>query len=391
MKNILSSIGLFLVFPLLFFSLMGDFASQFETSGDLSPVMGEAVAAAMLADNPALSVSAKNAILMTANGHIIFAKNENERAEPASCTKIMTAMLAIEYLQSHSLDTKITVSENAVGIEGSSIYLEKGEEVLLLDLVYALLLASANDAAIAIAEAVGGSLDGFVTMMNEKSKALALADTQFQNPHGLPAEGHYTTARSLASLMAHAMENELFARITATKRYTMQSSDTTRYLVNHNRLLSSYENTVGGKTGFTKRAGRCLVSAAECEGARLIAVTLGAPDDWNDHTSLYRYGFEHWEAVEIIPKSYAIPMISGEKETVSVATEAFTLVLPKERGELTLAVEAPRFLYAPTAKGDAVGRITLTLSEQTVATLPLKATETVKEEKHKGFFERLFS
>ncbi len=390
MKNILSNIALLLILPLLILSLMNDFSAQFQ-SEEVSTVMNDTVITTMLAENPALETSAKHAVLITANGHIIYGKNENVRAEMASCTKIMTALLAIEYLNQHSLDEKTTVSKNAVGIEGSSIYLEEGEEVTLLDLIYALMLASANDAAIAIAEAVSGTEEAFVTLMNEKSVSLGLPDTHFDNPHGLSSDTHYTTAYSLARLMAHAMEDPLFARITATKRYTMKNGDTTRYLSNHNRLLSSYSNTVGGKTGFTKRAGRCLVSAAEYNGTRLIAVTLSAPDDWNDHQTMYRYGFENWEAVEIPAEYYELPVVAGETKTVTVSSEATRLILPKARGELTVLCEAPRFLYAPIAQSDTIGKITIHLSGKTVAILPLRAEKTVKEEKKKGFFEKLFS
>lgn len=391
MKHVLPSAALLLVFPLLILSLLCDFSAIRQTETAAKEVMNDAVLTATLTENPSLTVSAKHALLMTADGHIIYGKNETARAEPASCTKIMTALLAVEYLETHALDTKITVSKTAVGIEGSSIWLEEGEEVTLLDLVYALMLASANDAAIAIAEAVSGSQEAFVAAMNEKAEALGLSDTHFDNPHGLPSDTHYTTAVSLARLMAEAMKHPLFARITNTRQYTLKSDSGTRYLANHNRLLSSYEHTVGGKTGFTKRAGRCLVSAATYNGAKLIAVTLSAPDDWNDHETMYRYGFENWEAVTIPPKTYALPTVAGISSTLSISSQELCLTLPKARGELTLSVEAPRFLYAPIAQGDAIGKITVCLADQAVAVLPLTADHAVDAEKPKGFFRRLFS
>lgn len=390
MKYRLSSIALLLILPLLAFSLMRDFSAQFSSS-DTAPVLNEYEKTLSLAENPALSLSAKHAVLMTAEGIIIYGKNEHEKAEMASTTKVMTALLAIEHLEKTSLDKSVTVGKNAVGIEGSSIYLEEGEEVLLLDLVYALLLASANDAAIAIAEAVGGSVEGFVQKMNEKAEALSLDNTHFDNPHGLPSSDHYTTAYSLARLMAKAMENTLFARITATRRYTMKSDGAVRHLVNHNRLLSSLEGVNGGKTGFTKKAGRCLVSSAERDGARLFAVTLSASDDWNDHKTLYTYGFTHWEAVTIPAERYELPLISGISDTVTIESEETTLVLPKVRDALSYFRASPRFVYAPIAKGDTVGHLRVTLSGKTLAVIAMKAENTVKEEKKPSFFEKLFS
>lgn len=391
MKHVLPSAALLLILPLLILSLMGDFSALLDVNEKTRAAMNEIALEGLVTDPPSLSLSAKHALLMTQDGHIIYGKNEEMRAEPASCTKIMTALLACEYLDRHALDTKITVSPNAVGIEGSSIYLEKNETVSLLDLVYALMLASANDAAIAIAEAVSGSVEDFVALMNEKAAVFELSDTHFDNPHGLPSEEHYTTAHSLAKLMAKAMEHPLFARITNTRRYTMQSEGGARYLSNHNRLLSSYEHTVGGKTGFTKRAGRCLVSCAQYGNARLIAVTLSAPDDWNDHKTMYQYGFDNWEAVRIPAKRYELPVISGKAKTLAVVSDEIILTLPKKRGEITFSAEAPRFLYAPTAKDDVIGEITVYLSEKPIAILPLKAEAAVKEEKPKGFFEKLFS
>lgn len=344
-----------------------------------------------LADNPSLSLSAKHAVLISESGHILYGKSENEPAPMASCTKVMTALLALEYLETVGLSHTTRISQNAVGIEGSSVYLEEGEEVALLDLVYALLLASANDSAVAIAEAVSGSLDAFVLLMNKKAKVLALEDTHFENPHGLSAKEHYTTAYSLARLLYFAMQNELFARITQTRRYVMKSETKTRYLENHNRLLSRYSHTRGGKTGFTKEAGRCLVSVAEQNGLRLYAVTLWAPDDWNDHATLYEYGFSHWQAVSLDEVRHEIPVIASQAKTLTVKSEKTALALPIGCAELDVITELPRFVYAPIAKGDKVGRLIFSLSGKTVAVLPLVATEKVAAENKKTLLEKLFS
>ena len=344
----------------------------------------------VLKEPPALSLSAKHAVLMTAEGVLLYGKNEHIPAEMASTTKVMTALLAVEYLERVPLSKTARISKNAVGVEGSSVYLEENEEIAVLDLVYALMLASANDAAIALAEEIGGTVEDFVVLMNEKAKTLGLDSTHFENPHGLPSENHYTTAYALGKLMAKAMAHPLFARITATKHYTMQSGNATRHLANHNRLLSE-DGILGGKTGFTKRAGRCLVSVCEREGARLFAVTFSAPDDWNDHRALYDYGYTHYEAVRVPAERYTLPVIAGKTTTVTVASPEAVLVLPKEREALDFFRMAPRFVYAPIAQGDTVGTLTVSLSGKTLITLPYIVEDTVKEEKTPSFWEKLFS
>jgi len=210
----------------------------------------------------ASDISAKHFALIEAeSGDIIYERSGSDMAPMASTTKIMTAILAIEHGR---LDKSVTVPKEATGIEGSSIYLKEGERLTLEELLYALMLESANDAAIVIAIEIGGSVDSFVDMMNAKAKELGLESTHFTNPHGLDDEEHYTTATDLARLAAYAMKNPVFEEITATKKRIIPLlDDGSRVLINHNKLLRLYEGTVGVKTGFTKRSGRCLVSCAE--------------------------------------------------------------------------------------------------------------------------------
>ncbi|MBQ8861613.1 MAG: D-alanyl-D-alanine carboxypeptidase, partial [Clostridia bacterium] len=222
----------------------------------------------------ALSVSAQSAVLIEAeSGKIIYEKDAHTRRGMASTTKIMTALCAIESLP---LDTVVTVPQEAAGVEGSSVYLKAGEKLTLENLLYALMLQSANDAAAAVAIATAGSIEGFAELMNAKAAELGLRDTHFENPHGLDGAEHYTTAYELAKIAAHALENEDFARIVSTVKHTVPATESSpaRTLVNHNRLLRTYDDIVGVKTGFTKKCGRTLVSAAEREGVRLICVTL---------------------------------------------------------------------------------------------------------------------
>lgn len=237
----------------------------------------------------ALTVSAKHAILLDAvNGEVLWEKDADTPAPMASTTKIMTAITIIETLP---LDTEVSVPKEAVGTEGTSAYFKEGERLTVSNLLHALLLSSANDAAVTLAIACDGSEAAFVARMNRLATDLSLKDTHFANPHGLPAEEHYTTARELALLSAYAMNNPVFAHIVAKKSYTCHTSLGVRTFQNHNKLLSFSKDAVGIKTGFTKTSGRCLVGAAKRDGTLLISVTLAAPNDWNDHTALFHHGF----------------------------------------------------------------------------------------------------
>jgi len=249
----------------------------------------------------AQDVSAQSAILMEqTSGRVLFEKDAHTKRRIASITKIMTAILAIE---SGKLDETVTVSARAVRAEGSSIYLKEGEKIKLRDLVYGLMLRSGNDAAVAIAEHVGGSVEGFVFLMNQKAAEIGMRDTHFANPHGLDdAENHYSTAYDMALLMRYAMYNDTFRKISGTKVYRAPNPDENwdRIWRNKNKLLTNlYEYCTGGKTGYTKRAKRTLVTSAEKDGLELIAVTLNAPDDWNDHISMYEYGFDHYVLAKV--------------------------------------------------------------------------------------------
>ena len=304
-------------------------------------------------------VSARGAVLIEAeSGDVVFGQNEHARLPMASTTKIMTALVALEALP---LDTEIRIPAEAVGVEGSSIYLVEGEVLTAEQLLYALLLESANDAAAAIAIAVGGSVEGFAKRMNQKALDLGLTDTQFANPHGLDAEGHYTTAYELAVITRAALANEVFRTICATERKTipLHGGEGVRLLLNHNKLLDSYEGCIGVKTGFTKKTGRCLVSAAERDGVTLIAVTLNAPDDWRDHTAMLNYGFDLYRSVPLCEAGfYSAPLwvVSGAQEYVMVEnTQALSVVLPRAHGEIRCVVELPRFEFAPITGGAQVG------------------------------------
>ncbi|MGY3718216.1 D-alanyl-D-alanine carboxypeptidase family protein [Sutcliffiella cohnii] len=251
--------------------------------------------------NHAHALSAESAILMEQeSGRILFEKDAYSKKRIASITKIMTAIIAVE---SGKLDELVKISENAEGVEGSSLYLKAGTKVKLEDLVYGMMLRSGNDAAVAIAEHVGGSLDGFCKLMNEKAKELGMESTYFSNPHGLDDhEKHYSTAYDMALLTRYAYNNPIYKKIAGTKEYKFSSKKYgDQYWRNKNRLVTGmYQYSTGGKTGYTIRAKRTLVSTANKDGMDLIAVTLNDPHDWRDHISLFNNAFNNYEMVDIV-------------------------------------------------------------------------------------------
>lgn len=342
----------------------------------------------------ALDVSAKHATLIECeSGDVVYSKDANTRAPMASTTKIMTAIIAIE---NADLDKLITIAPEAIGIEGSSIYLKNGERLTMRELVYALLLESANDASVAIAIEVGGSIEGFAQMMNEKALELGLENTHFTNPHGLDDNEHYTTASDLAQIARYAMSIPEFYEIASSTKKTISSGDSTRVLINHNKLLKSYEGTVGVKTGFTKKSGRCLVSCAERNGVMLIAVTLNAPNDWNDHKSMLECGFEQYESIHLASAGdYTISLtcVNGQKSELLCSNfKDLDITLKKGQADRIHAVfEAERFLFAPVEQGKRVGRIAYYLDDTEIASLDIYSLESVKSIKYKkSIFERIF-
>ncbi len=344
---------------------------------------------------PAPAVSSKSAVLVEAeSGEIIFAKNPDERLPMASTTKIMTALVAIE---NADISKTVSVSPKAVGVEGSSVYLYADEKLTLEDLLYAMMLESANDAATAIAIEVGGDIAGFAEMMNDKAKKLGLKNTSFENPHGLDGEDHYTTAYELALITRAAMSNDKFREICSTYKKTIPLNETegVRLLINHNKLLRSYDGAVGVKTGFTKKSGRCLVSAAERDGLQFIAVTLGAPDDWKDHASMLDYGFSLYEArtlCDIGSFSYVMPLSGSDTDHVILENaQKITAILPKTANEIKCVVELPRFCLAPIREGEEIGKLVYYLDGEKIAETAIIAKTGAESVKTKGFLSRLFN
>ncbi len=342
--------------------------------------------------NAAPSVSAKSAVLIEAeSGKVLYQQNAFVRMPMASTTKIMTALVAIE---SGNIERTVSVSPDAVGIEGSSVYLYPHEKLTLEQLLYALLLESANDAATAIAIEVAGSVESFAALMNQKAEALGLVSTHFTNPHGLDHEEHYTTAYDLARISAYALKNETFRTICSTTRKTipLKGDEGTRVLVNHNKLLSRYEGAIGIKTGFTKKSGRCLVSAAERDGLTLVAVTLSAPNDWNDHAAMLDFGFERYERKLLATKgelTLPLSVVGGNTEQVLTENvETMSVMLSRVHGEISYRVEAHQILYAPITRGTEIGRVVYTCDGVDIASSPLVTTTevTYKKAERQGFW-----
>lgn len=316
----------------------------------------------------AVSTSASSAVLMDADsGRVLYAQNETARMRIASTTKIMTALVAIE---NGALSDVVTVKREATLTEGTSMYLREGEQLTLETLLYGLLLSSGNDAALVIADAVGGGVKPFVKMMNDRAMELGMTGTSFANPNGLDDDNHYSTALDMAKLACAAMENETLARIASTRSVTIGG----RTMTNHNKLLGYVDGCIGLKTGYTKAAGRTLVSCAERGGQRLVAVTLQDGNDWADHQSLYDYGFSAYPAKTAVTLGQTvaqIPVSGAETASVPLAA-AGTVRWPVAEGEvLSVETQLPEKLIAPVKAGTAVGEAVVLLNGREVARVPL--------------------
>lgn len=338
-----------------------------------------------------IAVSAHAAVLMEpTSGDVVYARNGTERLPMASTTKIMTTLVALK--KAEDLKRSYAIPQEAVGIEGSSIYLQAGEHLTLEELLYGVMLESANDAATAVAILVSGSVEDFANEMNAMAVSLGLADTHFTNPHGLDDPEHYTTALDLARLAAYALDDPTFAKIVSTTRYTipLQDGEGTRVLVNHNRLLRHYTDVIGVKTGFTKTSGRCLVSAAEQNGVRMVAVTLDAPDDWQDHRTLLDYGFTKYETVTLAAPgeiSVSLPCVGGELTAAN--TDGLTLVLPVGT-TITQTVESRGLWFPPVKCGQTVGYVRFFANGKEIGTLPLCAADGVDAPiKERGILDKI--
>lgn len=344
-------------------------------------------------------VSAQCAFVMEIGGTVLYEKNADTRMSPASTTKIMTALTVMKACD--TLDSPVKIPAEAVGVEGSSIYLYENEELTLRQLLYAMLMESANDAATAIACFSAGDVSAFAEQMNETAQALSLTDTHFMNPHGLYHEEHYTTARELAKITCEALQLEDFRKMVSTYKMEipLKGNEGVRLLVNHNRLLKSLNGCIGVKTGYTKKSGRCLVSAVERDGCTLICVTLNAPDDWNDHTALTAWGFDQVEHVvlsEVGEQYTVLPVVGGKTDAADGSAmaavrneEALSATLLKKGQNIRKTIILPHFLYAPVQAGDIVGHVIYYNNDVEIGRLTLYACESVDVYQKPTLWERI--
>jgi D-alanyl-D-alanine carboxypeptidase (penicillin-binding protein 5/6) len=322
----------------------------------------------------AIETSAASAILVDVNsGRVLYEQNADAKMLIASTTKIMTALVAI---REGNLGDVVTVSREATLTEGSSMYLKEGEQLTLEALLYGLMLSSGNDAAVAIAGHVGGSQAEFVTLMNETARDLGMERSSFANPNGLDHEQHYSTARDMACLACEAIQNETLMRIASTRTVTIGG----RTMTNHNKLLAYMDGCIGLKTGYTRAAGRTLVSCAERNGQRLVAVTLQDGNDWADHQALYEYGFSTYPAQRAAVLGHeagAAAVHGGMTGTVPlVAAAGFSW--PVAAGEtLESRIELTAPLSAPVLAGTVVGQAVFTLDGKEVGRVDLLCGKTV--------------
>lgn len=350
------------------------------------------------ADGKAPEVSASAYVLCCKdNGEVLLSHNMNTPMGMASTTKIMTALIACEYADKND---KVVEFTSEMIAEGSSMYLKVGDKVHLSDLAKGMMTVSGNDAANAAAIAVGGSKENFVEMMNLRAKKIGMKNTHFSNPSGLPDDNHYSTAYDMALLMVEAMDNDSFREITSQKNvqvdFIYPPAQRVTY-TNHNRLLSSYEYCTGGKTGYTRSDGRCLVTCAEKDNLELIAVTLRDPRDWDDHKALYEYGFASYKALVPLEtrRLYSVRVASSLKENVRVVADGVNkCVLKAEDAErVKTLIYLPPIVFAPVEKGQILGRVVCTLDSEVICECNLVSAESAEYVEVSGllrFFRSLF-
>ncbi len=336
--------------------------------------------------------SPRSAILIEAKtGRVLYENNAHEPLPMASTTKVMTALVALE---NGNLNELVTTGRNAFGVPGTSIYLSLGEQLPLIDMLYGLMLASGNDAAVAIAEHIGGDVDGFCQMMNERAADIGCENTVFSTPHGLPADNHHTTARDLALIAREAMGNPTFREIVSTQRASIPwaERDYDRILNNKNKLLSEYPGAIGVKTGYTKAAGRCLVFAAERNGLELIGVVLNCPNWFQEAETLLDRGFDNWQMVSLLSAGETvrtIPVKNGVTDEVRVIAQGDVSGPVRLNAWPDLLIDLPETLDAGIKQGQVIGTARLRDAGQTMITVPLIAAESVPERSFRYGWQRL--
>lgn len=329
-----------------------------------------------------LSLSAQASVIIEADsGRVIYGNNKDEKLSMASTTKIMTSLLALENCE---LDVEFRVTGEMVQVEGTSMGLADGDIVTMRAIVYGMLLQSGNDAANVAAYMMAGSIEKFAELMNERADKIGMTNTNFVTPSGLDAQEHYSTAYDMALLGAEAIKNGDFAEICSNKSASVSYGNPTysRKLYNHNKFLSQYDGAFGIKTGFTKKSGRCLVTAVERGGITLVAVTLNAPDDWNDHAKLYDYAFEKVKRYNLDDDLSNITLdvigSDGSFEEIAVMTKPSAVLYENEVKKVKRRILLKKFEYAPIEKGSVVGTLQYYLDEKIICEVPVTVQSNVE-------------
>lgn len=325
----------------------------------------------------AYNLSAKAAVVINGDtGEILYSHNCDQRLPMASTTKIMTALLLCEL--GGDLSRTVVTTREMVTIEGSSMGLQVGDTVSYKDLLYGMMLASGNDAANTTAIAVGGSVRAFVDLMNNRAVQMGLKDTHFVTPSGLDADEHYTTAYELALIAKEALSNKEFAAAAASKnaRLCYGNPPYNRTLTNHNKLLKMYDDVIGVKTGFTKKSGRCLVSASKKDGKFIIAVTLNDSNDWQDHRTLLDLGLSAITSKKFSPQENTVTLnvVNGQKLDVNIPSMTFSTT---ENSVVDYVINLPQFLYPPVKKGEVLGEICYYCNENMLCKLPITSPKDI--------------
>lgn len=332
----------------------------------------------------AISTSATSAILMDMDsGRILYAQDIHNVRSVASISKVMTAIVSIE---NKNIEDKVVIGEEIKKAYGSGIYIKPGEELTMKDLLYGLMLRSGNDAALAIAHHTAGSVDKFVSKMNEKAKELGMTNSTFHNPSGLDQEkGNYSTAYDMAILMKYAYQNETFKMITGTKKYTLTTNKNAYSWTNKNKLLNSYKYTTGGKTGFTEKARRTLVTTASKDGLNLVAVTLNDGNDWQDHQNLFDYGFSTYKAYTLLSKGnlQIYDEIYYEDYDLYIKEDFKYALTEEERKSIVLKFELEKMRIIENES--TVGVVKVFLADEQIGTREIFVKEKEKEAKKSNF------
>lgn len=337
-------------------------------------------------------IQASGMVLLDADTtRILASQKAHEKLPMASTTKIMTAILCIE---AGDLDRIVDVPDEAYGVEGSSMYLHRGEQISLRDLLYGLMLLSGNDAAVTIAVSIAGSVENFAKLMNEKARQLGCVNTNFVTPNGLPNENHYTTAYDLALIAAYSMKNETFQQMVQTTYYQTQTGDMVRTLKSKNRILWEYPGGNGVKTGYTKAAGRCLVFSARQNEQGVIGVVLNAPNMWEDAKRLLDYAFSTYNMEQKVRQGEIvaqIPVKKGLEDRLEIVAKR-SILFPEDPdipANITMRMDCPIVLEAPVVQGDVIGRLELYCEGRMLAYTDLVAAQAVSKKEYSNYFLEL--